>query len=526
VGTSPAIPHLRSRSRPAVIAGFLIACLLAAGSPAAAQNCLEDRVGASLRPLNCTANDVRGASLLVVEGPGACVAGEPIDVTLKVGVIARAVERYDIGLFIALDGGNALTGQCLQDYLPPPLQPAPPACTGTPNPDGGPYFNAECDEDPTDTCGDLNHDAITYRGLPTLTLLCQDTDGDDVVDVGTCVTWDNAKSAGTANKPSCLGPDQTLPNTKSKCRCEALPVGEIEYRGGIKVIKVTDPPDDPSEFDFTLAGGPDSIDVPFIQSATLPPWLSPPLKPGTYTLNEAVVGTGWQFSHLECRNADDVVKPVTVDYGSGDVTGIEIGRGEVVTCTFTNTKQATLIVKKVMVGGEASFAFTGSGPSGTISTSGGTLQLQVPPGQYTSTEGVLPAQWRLQGIACDDDDSTGNGSVATFNAAAGEVVTCTFTNIAPGIIRIRKVTVGGDGAFGFHPSEGADFTLSNGGETTLGPLPPVAQWITELVPDGWDLTTITCDDPSGVGNLAEHRAEVQLPPGKIVTCTFTNTAGP
>ena len=197
----------------------------------------------------------------------------------------------------------------------------------------------------------------------------------------------------------------------------------------------------------------------------------------------------------------------------------------VFSCTFTNTKKATLIVKKMMLGADSSFTFTGTGPQGTIATNGGTLELQVPPGQYTSTEGALPAQWRLQSIACDDADSTGDlaSQTATFNAAAGEVVTCTFTNIAPGTVKIRKLTVGGDGTFAFHPSEGSDFTLSHGGEMTLGPLPPVAQWVTETVPDGWALTEITCDNPSGVGNLAEKRAEVQLRPGTTVTCTFTNT---
>jgi hypothetical protein len=231
------------------------------------------------------------------------------------------------------------------------------------------------------------------------------------------------------------------------------------------------------------------------------------------------VPEGWDLTAIDC---DD---PSGVANLPEKRVEVLLPPGTIVTCTFTNTRKATLIVKKVMLGGEASFTFTGNGPAGTISTDGGTLQLQVPPGQYTSTEGVPPNQWRLQGIACDDGDSTVDlaTQTATFNAAAGEVVTCTFTNIAPGSVRIRKVTVGGDGTFGFHPSEGADFTLSNGGETTLGPLPPVAQWITESVPEGWDLTAITCDDPSGVANLPEKRVEVLLPPGTIVTCTFTNT---
>jgi hypothetical protein len=156
MNTSRRTSRLGQLLRLPAVTAFLAGVAVAGAHPAAAQTCMEDKVDAELRPLNCTANDVQLAGFLVVDGPGACVAGEPIEVTLKAALAAGAAERYDIGLFIALDGGEALTGQCLQDYLPPPLQPAPPTCTGTPNPDGGPYFNAECTEDPSDTCGDLD----------------------------------------------------------------------------------------------------------------------------------------------------------------------------------------------------------------------------------------------------------------------------------------------------------------------------------------------------------------------------------
>ncbi len=91
--------------------------------------------------------------------------------------------------------------------------------------------------------------------------------------------------------------------------------------------------------------------------------------------------------------------------------------------------QGTVIVKKVMVGGTDTFNYTGT-PNGSISTNNGTIQANVVPGTYTSTEAVPTTGWSLISIVCDDTDSTGNVGTrtATFNVAAGETVTCTFTN--------------------------------------------------------------------------------------------------
>ena len=72
---------------------------------------------AGLGTLNCTANDVRVARYIIVSGPTMCVPGDDITVTLQADLVAGASERYDIGLFVALDGGNALTGTCLQEWL-------------------------------------------------------------------------------------------------------------------------------------------------------------------------------------------------------------------------------------------------------------------------------------------------------------------------------------------------------------------------------------------------------------------------
>ena len=97
-----------------------------------------------------------------------------------------------------------------------------------------------------------------------------------------------------------------------------------------------------------------------------------------------------------------------------------------------------MIVKKVMVGGTDTFSYTGT-PAGDISSDNGTIAADVAPGQYTSTESAK-AGWDLTALTCDDANSTGSvaNRQATFNVAAGETVTCTFTNRKQGTVIVKK----------------------------------------------------------------------------------------
>ncbi|MDH3592622.1 MAG: hypothetical protein OER88_12125, partial [Planctomycetota bacterium] len=179
------------------------------GSPAAAQTCIDDVTGVSNV---CTANDVQLSNLEVLNPPALCTIGEPISIDLVGEFISTAAERFDIGVFIALDGGDARSGDCHRDWLPPPLAPDLPACEGscsisatacfkdadcpageactggynpgTTSTDGGPYYDAECSEDPGDLCGDLEQGVPSYREILSVEVLCQDNNDDGLADVG------------------------------------------------------------------------------------------------------------------------------------------------------------------------------------------------------------------------------------------------------------------------------------------------------------------------------------------------------
>ncbi len=275
-------------------------------------------------------------------------------------------------------------------------------------------------------------------------------------------------------------------------------------RGRILVDKVTAPANDPQSFGFSLTGGPDGIDQSFSLTHATAPRDSGLVKPGTYAASETVPA-GWSQTGATCSD--------------GSAPGaVDLAPGETVTCTFTNTKQGQVVVRKVMVGGTDTFDFTGL-PAGSISQSGGTLSAMVVPGQYNSTEGTK-AGWALTSVTCDDADSSGSvaNRQATFDVAAGEVVTCTFTNTRQGGIVVRKETDpdGSTQSFAFSASYDADgFSLADGGSNASGELGPGTYSVSETVPSDWALQSAVCSDGSPASAIA-------LAAGETVTCTFTN----
>jgi len=246
------------------------------------------------------------------------------------------------------------------------------------------------------------------------------------------------------------------------------------------------------------------------------------VAPGTYTSTETVPA-GWALTDITCSDGNS-----TVDLETATAT-FNVEPGEIVTCTFTDTKAGQIIVEKQTLpdGDPETFVFAGD-VGGTLGD-GDTAAQAVAPGTYTSTE-TVPAGWALTNISCDDANSSGNTgtATATFNVQPGETVTCTFEDTKRGTIIVKKLTAPSpdptNTSFTF-TGDAADSIL-NGGDITVTDLLPGTYTSTETVPGDWDLTNITCDDtassnPSS-GNTGTATATFNVEPGEIVTCTFTN----
>jgi hypothetical protein len=180
--------------------------------------CVQDYLAGA----NCTANDVRIESLRIIDLVKPCYVAPTgvMDVVFEALVSSqKSPDRYDIGLFLALDGGSALTGNsCYHDFLPPPITTTP--TYGDFNSDGipdiynGPWWNGESGR--ADTCGDIASNTQVFRVTQQIRVACVDQDGNGHADIHVCSSWD--QNTGT----DCNGVQQAFPGTGSKCGCAVV----------------------------------------------------------------------------------------------------------------------------------------------------------------------------------------------------------------------------------------------------------------------------------------------------------------
>ncbi len=416
-----------------LVGGLVVGAMIVGAGPAAAQTCMEDVVelldGTNAVPLNCTANDVTQGLYFRVAGPTSCVAGDEITVELRAEVVAGAKDRYDIGLYVAKDGGDALRGTCHQDYLPPPL-----ALPGSVNPDGGPYLDDETGGPGVgDECGDLRQNVVNQRYLPPITVLCTDTNQDGQADLGSCVSWNNQRNSS----PICTTQAGTRPNTKSKCRCTSVGIAGITVRGRIIVDKVTldadgtPLPGDPTEFTFSR-----SWSGTFTLTDADDPFESVGLLAGNYSVTETVPA-GWALDSATCTG-DDSTPEDTSDDRTINPSSIDLRSGELVFCTFTNKR--TLVAPELLVlkdndaNGDLTFSDTETYPGTTSGDFPATIDYQVTitnnsasDGSITTiTDDVHQTEMEATLLCTRTDTTTFTYSDLPVPIAAGETITCTF----------------------------------------------------------------------------------------------------
>jgi plastocyanin len=188
----------------------------------------------------------------------------------------------------------------------------------------------------------------------------------------------------------------------------------------------------------------------------------------------------------------------------------------------------TIIVKKITDPNpdpsNSSFTFTGDA-AGQIGNGQSITVNNLAPGTYHSTE-VVPSGWQLGSISCDDSNSSGDTSTATatFHVEPGETVTCTFVDRRPATIIVKKVTDPNpdptNSSFTF--TGDAAGSIGNGQSITVGNLAPGTYHSTEVVPSGWQLGSISCDDSNSSGNVSSATATFNVTAGETVTCTFVD----
>jgi hypothetical protein len=288
-------------------------------------------------------------------------------------------------------------------------------------------------------------------------------------------------------------------------------------RGNIVIVKDVIGNPDPTDFTFHNNfgnGNPDIFLLDEDTNATLPSTRNFEVLPGTYAVFEDPIAN-WQSPESTSCDSEETI------------ASIDVGPGEIVTCTFVNEELINITLVKNTIGGDGTFDFnlTGSGlPATTQLITSSSTASQIFSGldqddAFSITE-VLPNGWDLTSAEC-----TGGETPDNITPEKGEDVTCTFTNTKRGHIIVDKVTDGGDDTFSFDATGGTnpvytDFILTGAGNPNDQELKQGNYSVTELSKEGWYLDTTTClssiDDTETAENL-------ELDAGETITCTFHNT---
>lgn len=227
----------------------LIGAILSVSNATQAAQCLNDIAGFTGGNI-CTAEDVKltAGSFTVINPPPSCVRGSMFNIQLQANLEATAQNRYNTGIWIAQDGGNALNGDCFADYLPPLLSLAPVPVAGV---ESSPFLEANIPPNIIGGCGDLDQNFITQRNIggttapgpvgppAVISIKCEDSvqpdplnpgefliGSDGIADVAACLSWSNNQNV-TPAFPACTSQADTIPSTKSKCNCATANIAPI-----------------------------------------------------------------------------------------------------------------------------------------------------------------------------------------------------------------------------------------------------------------------------------------------------------
>src|SRR4029079_14450183 len=194
-------------------------------------------------------------------------------------------------------------------------------------------------------------------------------------------------------------------------------------RGGC-VVAPDSVPTDPQDSSFTAGGGlsPTSFSLDDDSDGTLS---------NTITLNDVPTGAG--SSVAQSLPGGCTAAGATCSDGS-PVGNISVSPNETVTCTFTNNKNAqVVIVKDAQPNDPQDFSFTAGGGLSPTSfslddDSDPTLSntrtfSNVAPQAGDSLSETVPSGWDQSAAICSD-----GSSVSNINISPAESVTCTFTN--------------------------------------------------------------------------------------------------
>ncbi|MBE9550047.1 MAG: hypothetical protein IMF09_11625 [Proteobacteria bacterium] len=157
--------------------------------------CLADAGGAT----GCTAKDIGVQSITITKIIDSCTStSDTATVQINMAIASAQATRYDIGMHIATDGGDAIASgnTCVHEALFPVKAQGIVTTQAEKDSGVGPYFNSD-----GDACGEASNSNIYQRiivdsDIPAasttpmnIVIACSDIDGDGFVDISWAATW-------------------------------------------------------------------------------------------------------------------------------------------------------------------------------------------------------------------------------------------------------------------------------------------------------------------------------------------------
>jgi uncharacterized repeat protein (TIGR01451 family) len=226
----------------------------------------------------------------------------------------------------------------------------------------------------------------------------------------------------------------------------------------------------------------------------------------------------------------------------GAENGLFVSDGHAIVCTFTNSRLPQVkLVKSLQPAnddgtfdlsiGEQSFTNGGKG----YGDGGTTNFVNVPQGSAPvvseSGHGDTSLDDYDSSVQCSNEQS-GDGTSLDLNALQyGDKVTCTFTNIRRGTIKIVKHALGGSATFDYTLRQQGDegstpFQLSasaGSDDSKAFSVSPGDYAVVEAPLDGWANTSLSCSTGGSQDASNPSQASIHIGAGDVVTCTYTNT---
>lgn len=374
--------------------------------------------------------------------------------------------------------------------------------------------------------------STTINNLPpgTYTVYETDTGGYPPVDPATA----------TIDLPSCSG---------------SVGFNNVAAPAGARVQKITAPTGS-TVWEFTLSGpdvgqaGTETVNatagagyVDFTSSLNT--------DGATYTITETAK-SGWDLTNVagDFANAANRVTTSKPNRTCSFTLDLPVDSGGTLSCSFTNTQRGSItIIKDAVPNDPQDFAFTSQtlGDFSLDDDADPTLSntktfSDLTPGSYSVQETLPVSNWDLTDLVCTSTNSTSSATrtlatgVAAITLAAGDSVTCTYTNTKRANAKVIKTENGSNPihVYTFRLTGGPDnVTLTRatdpaagtGGETLdFGFVKPGSYTLCELaVPAGTTSTLATLPGASTDPTTGDICAPITLTAGEVREIAVDNT---